>query len=127
MEPHGRAVTAGLGGGGRVEEQGGGRRGGPPVGFWKDSWIRLKKNRGALISLLIVILLFAIAFVIGPLLSQHSPYAQDPGRCLPSRYPARKRRTDACCSTFSRSLANTPTEKGRWCASGPSTVTRTTC
>jgi hypothetical protein len=52
------------------------------VGFWKDSWIRLKKNRGALISLMIVILLFAVAFVIGPLLSQHSPYAQDLSRRL---------------------------------------------
>src|ERR687897_700537 len=50
---------------------------GPPVGFWKDSWIRLKKNRGAVISLVILVLLFALAFVIGPLLSQYSPYAQD--------------------------------------------------
>src|SRR5918992_6034134 len=53
---------------------------GPPVGFWKDSWIRLKKNRGALVSLAIVIMLFAVAFVIGPLLSQYYPYAQDLSR-----------------------------------------------
>src|SRR5918992_2322162 len=50
---------------------------GPPIGFWRDAWIRLKKNRGALISLAIIIFLFAMAFVIGPLLSQHSAYAQD--------------------------------------------------
>jgi oligopeptide transport system permease protein len=50
---------------------------GPPVGFWKDAWIRLKKNRGALISLAIIVLLFAMAFVLGPLLSKYSPYAQD--------------------------------------------------
>jgi oligopeptide transport system permease protein len=50
---------------------------GPPVSFWKDSWIRLKKNRGALISLGIIVLLFLMAFIIGPLLSQYSPYAQD--------------------------------------------------
>jgi oligopeptide transport system permease protein len=50
---------------------------GPPVGFWKDSWIRLKKNRGALISLAILVLLFAMAFAIGPLLSPYSPYGQD--------------------------------------------------
>ena len=50
---------------------------GPPISFWKDSWIRLKKNRGALISLAIIVLLFAMAFVIGPLLSQNSPYVQD--------------------------------------------------
>ena len=50
---------------------------GPPVGFWRDAWIRLKKNRGALISLAIIILLFAMAFFLGPLLSKYSPYAQD--------------------------------------------------
>jgi oligopeptide transport system permease protein len=53
---------------------------GPPVGFWKDSWIRLKKNRGALLSLAVILFLFAMAFVLGPLLSNHSPYAQDISR-----------------------------------------------
>jgi oligopeptide transport system permease protein len=53
---------------------------GPPVGFWKDSWIRLKKNRGALISLAAIVALFATAFAVGPLLSQYSPYAQDLSR-----------------------------------------------
>jgi oligopeptide transport system permease protein len=60
-----------------IDRHEGERIAGPPVGFWRDSWIRLKKNRGALISLVILILLFAVAFVIGPLLSQYSPYAQD--------------------------------------------------
>ena len=60
-----------------VGREEGERIAGPPVGFWKDSWIRLKKNRGALISLVIIILLFAMAFAIGPLLSQYGPYAQD--------------------------------------------------
>jgi oligopeptide transport system permease protein len=32
---------------------------GRPIGFWEDSWNRLKKNRGALISLVLIILLFA--------------------------------------------------------------------
>jgi oligopeptide transport system permease protein len=53
---------------------------GPPVGFWKDSWIRLKKNRGALISLALIVILFAMAFVIGPLLSQYSADAQNMAR-----------------------------------------------
>ena len=55
-----------------------GRRGivKPSVGFWKDAWRRLKKNRGhhkprrpgrG----------FAMAFVIGPLVAQHSPYGQN--------------------------------------------------
>jgi oligopeptide transport system permease protein len=60
-----------------VSAREGERIAGPPVGFWKDSWIRLRKNRGALISLAILVLLFALAFAIGPLLSQYSPYGQD--------------------------------------------------
>ena len=50
---------------------------GPPIGFWKDSWIRLKQNRGALISLVVIVVLFAMAFVLGPLLAQYGAYAQD--------------------------------------------------
>jgi oligopeptide transport system permease protein len=63
-----------------IDRDEGERIAGPPVGFWKDSWIRLKKNRGAVISLVLLILLFALAFVLGPLLSQYSPYAQDLAR-----------------------------------------------
>ena len=43
---------------------------GQPIGFWKDSWTRLKKNRAALVSLVFIVLLFAMAFV-GPLLSRY--------------------------------------------------------
>lgn len=53
---------------------------GPPVGFWKDSWTRLKKNRGAFLSLVIITVLLLMAFVVGPLLAQQSPYAQDLSR-----------------------------------------------
>src|SRR5215212_5479887 len=53
---------------------------GPPIGFWNDSWIRLQKNRGALISLAVIVVLFAMAFAVGPLVSPHSPYAQDLSR-----------------------------------------------
>jgi oligopeptide transport system permease protein len=63
-----------------VDRREGERIAGPPVGFWKDSWIRLKKNRGAVFSLAMLTLLFAVAFVLGPLLSQYSPYAQDLAR-----------------------------------------------
>jgi oligopeptide transport system permease protein len=75
-------LTPDLFGALKVDEQEGERIAGPPVGFWKDSWIRLKKNGGALVSLVIIILLFAMAFVLGPLLSQHTPYAQDLSRRL---------------------------------------------
>ncbi len=52
------------------------------MGFWRDSWIRLKKNRGAVVSLVVLVLLFAMAFVVGPLLSSYSPYGQDLARRL---------------------------------------------
>ncbi|MDQ3864504.1 MAG: ABC transporter permease [Actinomycetota bacterium] len=52
----------------------------PPVGFWRDSWIRLRKHRGALISLAVLIFLFFMAFLLGPLLSWHSPYGVDVAR-----------------------------------------------
>jgi oligopeptide transport system permease protein len=77
METERRDLTPDLFGSIKVDETEGERLAGPPIGFWKDSWIRLKKNRGALASLAILILLFALAFVIGPLLSQYSSYAQD--------------------------------------------------
>jgi oligopeptide transport system permease protein len=80
MDTKRRDLTPDLFGGLNVDEQEGERIAGPPIGFWKDSWIRLKKNRGALVSLVIIILLFAMAFVIGPLLSQYGPYAQDLSR-----------------------------------------------
>jgi oligopeptide transport system permease protein len=77
METRRRDLTPDLFGALEVDEQESERIAGPPVGFWKDSWIRLKKNRGALVSLAIIVLLFAMAFAIGPLLAQYSPYGQD--------------------------------------------------
>src|SRR5918992_4174860 len=77
METKRRDLTPDLFQSAGVTAQEGERIAGPPIGFWRDSWIRLKKNRGALFSLVIIILLFAVAFAIGPLLSQFGPYAQD--------------------------------------------------
>jgi oligopeptide transport system permease protein len=53
---------------------------GRPIGFWEDSWSRLKKNRAALLSLVLIVLLFVMAFFLGPLLSRYSPFAQDLSR-----------------------------------------------
>jgi oligopeptide transport system permease protein len=50
---------------------------GPSIGFWRDSWERLKKNRAALVSLALIVILFAFAFVVGPLLTPFSPSEQD--------------------------------------------------
>jgi oligopeptide transport system permease protein len=77
METERRDLTPDLFGSIDVGQQDSERIAGPSVGFWKDSWIRLKKNRGALISLLLIVMLFVMAFVLGPLLSRYTPYAQD--------------------------------------------------
>lgn len=80
METRDRQLDPGLFEPAEVDQQEGERIAGPPVGFWKDSWNRLRKNRGALVSLGVVLFLFAMAFIIGPLISTQSPYAQDLSR-----------------------------------------------
>jgi len=45
----------------------------PSLNFWQDSWLRVRKNKGAVISLVIVVLLLIMAFV-GPIIT---PYAYD--------------------------------------------------
>lgn len=77
METQRRDLTPDLFGSIEIDQHEGERISGPAVGFWKDSWIRLKKNRGALISLGVIVFLFLMAFVIGPLLSQYPANAQD--------------------------------------------------
>lgn len=46
------------------------------VGFWKDSWRRLKSNRGALVGLVVILVLIVLA-VVAPLFSHYTPYEQD--------------------------------------------------
>ncbi|MGH3147701.1 MAG: ABC transporter permease [Rubrobacter sp.] len=55
------------------------RTAGPPIGFWSDSWRRLRKNRGAYLGLVVIVVLVAAACV-GPLLSPYTPYGQDLAR-----------------------------------------------
>lgn len=52
---------------------------GPSVGFWKDSWLRLKKNKAALVGLVVIAGLIALAFA-SPLLASFGPYDQDLSR-----------------------------------------------
>ena len=45
----------------------------PSLSFWQDAWMRVRKNRGAVISLVVLVILILMAF-IGPLIT---PYAYD--------------------------------------------------
>jgi len=77
METRHRELTPDLFNSAPLTAQEGERIAGPPISFWKDSWIRLKKNRGALISLGVIVVLIALAFALGPLLSPYTLYGQD--------------------------------------------------
>jgi len=77
METRHRELTPDLFESAPLTAREGERIAGPPIGFWKDSWIRLQKNRGALISLGVLVVLFALAFALGPLLSPYTLYGQD--------------------------------------------------
>jgi oligopeptide transport system permease protein len=45
----------------------------PSLNFWQDSWLRVRKNKGAVYSLVVLVILIIMAFV-GPLLT---PYKYD--------------------------------------------------
>lgn len=49
----------------------------PSLNFLQDSWRRLKKNKGAMISLFIVILIITLA-IFAPIIAPASPFAQNP-------------------------------------------------
>lgn len=44
---------------------------GPQLSFWKDAWIRLRKNKGAVISIVLLIFIIIMAFV-GPMMNEYS-------------------------------------------------------
>jgi oligopeptide transport system permease protein len=49
----------------------------PRKSFLRDAWERMKRNRVATISLFGIALIFAMTFVIGPLLAQYGVYEQN--------------------------------------------------
>lgn len=57
-----------------VEE--GERIAGPLTGFWKDAWIRLRRNYVALAALAAIVLIIVLAY-LGPLVSGYGPYQQN--------------------------------------------------
>ncbi len=55
------------------------RIGGEPIGFWADAWRRLKKNKTAMVSAVIIGLLVILA-VVGPWLTSYTSDGQDLAR-----------------------------------------------
>lgn len=59
----------------------------PSLTFFQDSFRRLKKNKGAMMSLTIIIL-FIIVAILAPVIAPHSPFAQNPKLAnLPPKIP----------------------------------------
>lgn len=65
----------------------------PSLNFLQDSWRRLKKNRGAMISFVCLIIIISLA-VAAPLVAPHNPNAQNPEWSnLPPKIPFLKQFT----------------------------------
>ncbi|MDQ1147085.1 oligopeptide transport system permease protein [Bacillus sp. SORGH_AS 510] len=43
----------------------------PSLSFWQDAWLRVRKNKGAVVSLVVLVILLLLAFV-GPLITPYS-------------------------------------------------------
>lgn len=57
----------------------------PSLNYWQDAWLRLKKNKGAVVSLVIVLFLILMAF-IGPVISNYDSDRQNTSHAnLPPR------------------------------------------
>ncbi|WJY28347.1 MULTISPECIES: oligopeptide ABC transporter permease [Sporosarcina] len=48
----------------------------PSLSFWQDAWLRLRKNKAAIVSMVVLVLLILMAF-IGPHLNGHDGAAQN--------------------------------------------------
>ena len=57
----------------------------PSLNFWQDSWLRVRKNKGAVVSFVVLVILVLMAF-IGPLLT---PYAYDTQNTKNANLPPR--------------------------------------
>ncbi len=61
----------------------------PSLTFWKDAWVRLKKNKGALVGLVMVTLIILLA-IFAPMVSPYDYKEQDPTlktQYLPPKIP----------------------------------------
>ncbi|ASN04550.1 oligopeptide ABC transporter permease [Virgibacillus necropolis] len=59
----------------------------PPTTYWKDSWLRLRKNKGAVIGLIFIVIIISLA-LFGPYMNSHGFAEQNLGRTnLPPKVP----------------------------------------
>jgi oligopeptide transport system permease protein len=59
----------------------------PSLNYWQDAWLRVRKNKGAIVSLVVIVLLTIMAFV-GPHLNKYGYDEQNlPHNNLPPRIP----------------------------------------
>lgn len=59
----------------------------PSLSYWQDAWLRVRKNKGAIVSLVVLVLLTIMAFV-GPHLNKYGYDEQNlPHNNLPPRIP----------------------------------------
>lgn len=59
----------------------------PSTTYWKDSWLRLKKNKGAVVGLIIIVLIILLA-IFGPMMNKHGYEDQNLSRTnLPPKIP----------------------------------------
>ncbi|MGM7700900.1 oligopeptide ABC transporter permease [Pseudalkalibacillus sp. Hm43] len=60
---------------------------GPSLSYWQDAWIRLRKNKAAIVGCIILLALTILA-VFGPMMNQYSFSEQDLSRAnLPAKVP----------------------------------------
>ncbi|GGP11362.1 oligopeptide ABC transporter permease [Oceanobacillus neutriphilus] len=70
-----------------IDHEGAERLEKPQLSFMKDAWLRVRKNKAAIVSLIILALVVIMA-IIGPHLSGHDGYEQDVSKSnLPPRVP----------------------------------------
>ena len=44
----------------------------PSLSFWQDAWLRIRKNKAAIVSMFILVFIVFMAFV-GPFMVEHDP------------------------------------------------------
>jgi oligopeptide transport system permease protein len=77
----------------------------PSLSYWQDAWIRLKRNRRALLSLYIVVALLAFT-TIGPLLWRVDPTSQDVDQVSQTPWASRTARIVAPYQTWQQATVD---------------------